>query len=192
MNRTSPFSELVSLLMPDVLEKAHADAEEFIASRTGRSGQAAIAELVADSHNLIAQFGKPVEQALYALLCQDSELRPTLNEALGGGVKSGVALVVPILVGQFALAPTVALVVATLVIKTFATRGQKTLCAELESGAERPKAKSKKRPSKLRPQAKTGLRKSKPKAQAATQVRPKQPTRTRQPKYKSIARRKHP
>ncbi len=182
----------MSLLVPDVLENAYADAEEFIASRTGRSGQSAIAELVADSHSLIAQFGKPVEQALFALLCQDSELRPTLNEALGGGVKSGVALVVPILIGQFALAPTVALVVAMLVIKTFATRGQKTLCAELESRAERSKVKLKKLPSKPRPQTKTGPRQSKSKVQAAAQVRPKKQARTRQLKYKTTTSRKHP
>ena len=182
----------MSFLVPDVLEKAYADAEEFIATRTGRSGQAAIAELVADSHSLIAQFGKPVEQALFALLCQDSELRPALNEALGGNVKSGVALVVPILVGQFALAPAVALVVATLVIKTFATRGQKTLCAELESRAERSKVKSQKRPSKPRPQTKVGPRQSKYKVQAAAQVRPKKQAQTSQSKYKTITRRKYP
>ena len=169
--------------MPDALEEAYADAEEFIVTRTGRSGQMSIVELVNDSHRLIAQFGKPVEQALFALLCQDSKLRPTLNEALGGGGKSGVALVVPILVGQFALAPTVALVVATLVIKTFATRGQKALCTELESRAQRSETQSRKHPSKLRPQTKTGPRQSKTKAKAAAQV---------QPKSKIIRRRKHP
>ena len=171
---------------------AYADAEEYVASRTGRSGQAAITELVADSHSLIAQFGKPVEQALFALLCQDSELRPILNGALGGSVKSGVALVVPILVGQFALAPTVALVVATLVIKTFATHGQKALCAELESRAQRSKTQPQKHPSKLRRQTKTEPRQSKTKGKAAAQVRPKKQAQTRQPKSQIITRRKHP
>ena len=168
----------MSLLIPDALEEAYADAEEFIVTRTGRSGQTAIAELANDSHRLIAQFGKPVELALFALLCQDSKLQPTLNEALGGGVKSGVALVVPILVGQFALAPTVALVVATLVIKTFATRGQKALCMELESRAQRSETQSRKRPSKLRPQTKTRPRQSKTKAQTAAKVCTKKQTRT--------------
>ena len=175
------FSERVSFLVPDVLEQAHAEVEGFITTHTDRSAQHVTAELVADSHSLVAQFGKPVEQALSALLCDDSELRPALNEALGGGVRSGVALVVPLLISSFALAPAVALVVATLVIKTFAARGQKALCAELESRAAKSKAKSIKRPSQPRPLTKAGTRQPKSQVQAPVKTRPQKPARTGKP-----------
>ena len=135
----------------------------------------------ADAHRLIEQFGRPVELALFALLCQDSELRPALDKAADGGVKFGIALIVPILVGQFVLAPAVALVVATLVIKTFAAHGQKALCAELESRAAKSKAQSKKRPSRPMPLTKARTRQPKSRVQAPAKTRPQKPARMGQP-----------
>ena len=166
--------------MPDVLEQAYAEVEGFVTTHSDRAAQHVTADLAADAYRLIEQFGRPVELALSALLCQDSELRPTLDKTMESGVKSGIAFIMPILVGQFVLVPAVALVVATLVIKTFAAHGQKALCAELESRAAKSKAQSNRRASHPRPLTQAKTRPPKSRVQTLTKTRTQKPARTGQ------------
>jgi len=73
-----------------------------------------------------------VEPALYALLCdKKSSTRATVDKALKGGASSATAILAPLLITQFALAPAVAAVVAAVAVQAVATAGQKKLCQEL-------------------------------------------------------------
>lgn len=84
------------------------------------------------ARNLLAKFGAQVEPALYALLCdQKSTIRETVDKALKGGTASASAILVPLLIGEFALAPAVATVVAAVAMQAIAAAGQEKLCQEL-------------------------------------------------------------
>jgi hypothetical protein len=80
-------------------------------------------------NELIRDHGEPVRNALYALLCdQESPLRKIADTSLADNGKSAVGLLVPVLVAQFTLAPAVALLVATLVLKAVMAGGEKAVC----------------------------------------------------------------
>lgn len=124
---------LASLVKPDKLQAVYTEVESFVGAYSRRLPEQAATDLARDLRNLRARFGPPAEAALRALLCEQGSLRNSVEKALDGGAKSAVALIVPLLMAQFALAPTVALLVATLAIKALATHGQKKLCAELSA-----------------------------------------------------------
>jgi hypothetical protein len=126
---------LAALIKPDKLQAVYAEVETFVGGYSRRLPEQASTDLTRELRSLTTRFGPPVEAALQALLCEQGSLRNTVEKSLEGGAKSALALVVPLLVAQFALAPTVALLVATLVIKALATHGQKKLCAELSQSA---------------------------------------------------------
>jgi len=130
--------DLVLLVKPDKLQAVYAEVENFVGAYSRRLPEQASTDLVRDLRSLTSRYGPPAEAALRALLCERGSLRHSVEKALDGGVKSALALVVPLLVAQFALAPTVALLVAAFVIKTLATHGQKQLCAELSLPSTRP------------------------------------------------------
>ncbi len=59
-------------------------------------------EAIRGAQNLIRQFGKQVEPALYALLCDtQSETRLTVDKALKTGGQAATAVLVPLLISQF-------------------------------------------------------------------------------------------
>jgi len=126
---------LAALIKPDKLQAVYAEVESFVGGYSRRLplSEQASTDLTRELRSLTTRFGPPVEAALRALLCEQGSLRNTVEKSLEGGAKSALGLVVPLLVAQFALAPTVALLVATLVIKALATHGQKKLCAELSA-----------------------------------------------------------
>ena len=81
---------------------------------------------------LLGKFGAQVEPALYALLCdKKSPTRLKVDKAVKGGTQSAVALLVPLLIAQFALAPAVAALVAAVAVQAIASAGQERLCEEL-------------------------------------------------------------
>jgi hypothetical protein len=128
-------SGLISRLVPDRLEEAYDDIENYLSACARLPGDqvACLAQVVGE---LVDRFGESVQAALYEFLCdRESALHKTTEGALGGGMKAAVAVLVPLLVAQFALAPAVALVVATLVVKVIATQGEQTLCEELTKRA---------------------------------------------------------
>jgi hypothetical protein len=129
---------LAVLIQPDKLQAVYAEVESFVGEYSRRFPEQASTDLTRELRSLTTRFGPPVEAALRALLCEQGSLRNTVEQALEGGAKSALALVVPLLVAQFVLAPTVALLVATLVIKALATHGQKKLCAELSQSVTDP------------------------------------------------------
>ena len=89
-------------------------------------------EVVKGARDLISKFGGQVEPALYALLCdKKSPTRLKVDKALKGGTQSAVALLVPLLIAQFALAPAVAALVAAVAVQAIASAGQERLCEEL-------------------------------------------------------------
>jgi len=130
--------DLVSLVKPDKLQAVYVEVESFVGAYSHRLPEQATTDLTRELRSLTSRFGPPVEQALRALLCEQGRWRNSVEKSLDGGVKSALTLVVPLLVTQFALAPTVALLVATFVIKALATHGQNKLCAELSATATRP------------------------------------------------------
>jgi|GEM_PF-2256680 len=89
-------------------------------------------EAIQGARALLKKFGAEVEPALYALLCdKKSSTRATVDKALKGGASSATAILAPLLITQFALAPAVAAVVAAVAVQAVATAGQKKLCQEL-------------------------------------------------------------
>lgn len=132
------FPNLASFIKPDKLQAVYTEVESFVGTYSRRLPEQASTDLVRDLRNLTTRFGPPVEAALRALLCDQGSLRNSVEKALEGGAKSGIALIVPLLIAQFALAPTVALLVATLAIKALATHGQNKLCAELSTASAPP------------------------------------------------------
>lgn len=89
-------------------------------------------EAIKGARSLIRRFGTQVEPALYALLCdKKSTTRDSVDKALKGGAASATAILVPLLIGQFALAPAVATVVAAVAVQALAAAGQEKLCEEL-------------------------------------------------------------
>jgi len=97
-------------------------------------------EVVKGARDLISKFGGQVEPALYALLCdRRSPARGKVDKALKGGTQSAVALLVPLLITQFALAPAVAALVAAVAVQAIASAGQGRLCEELAERTAKPK-----------------------------------------------------
>ena len=107
-----------------------------------------LADLLRPAKSVWSKVGDQIEPILYQILCDPKNaLRRTVDNALQDGTKSAVLVLAPLLIAQFALAPAVAGVVAAIVVKALATRGQKKLCDELRAeagksrGAKRPAAK---------------------------------------------------
>jgi hypothetical protein len=96
---------------------------------------------------LLDRFGAGVRPAVYELLCDTKgKSRSAASRALKRSVAAGVEFLAPKLVKDFKLDAATATAVATLVVRTVATRGQGQLCAELAKTA-RP-AKPRRRPRK--------------------------------------------
>ena len=128
--RKRSLSGLISRLVPDRLEEACDDIESYFGAYAHLPGDQ-VARLAEAIGELIDHCGESVQTAVYELLCRKSNLRKTTEGALNSGVKAAVGVLVPVLVAQFALAPAVAVVVATLVVKVIAAQGERTLCEEL-------------------------------------------------------------
>lgn len=122
---------LFSLITPAQLDEARKALETFIATRTRQFTQRDWEELAKELNLLLTRFGTPVEKALYATLCDRGEIRRLVDEAMGESVRAAVSLIVPLLVAQFALTPSIALLVASFIIKTLASKAQDRLCQEL-------------------------------------------------------------
>jgi hypothetical protein len=106
------------------------------------------------AQDLMDRLGTKAEPILYALLCDDKHpLRKSVDAALRNGSQSAIAVLVPLLIAQFALAPALAVVVAGFVVKTLASKGQKKLCEELAAKRARPHPQPKKTRT-LKPRAK--------------------------------------
>jgi hypothetical protein len=130
--RKSPINEFVSMIAPDRIGEAYERVEVYFTDHLNLSfdspeGVAGVLD------ELIRQNGEPVRRSLYTLFCDpDSSLRKAAEESLlTGGVKSAVEVLEPLLAAQFSLAPAVALLVATLLIKAVAAHGEKAVCEEL-------------------------------------------------------------
>ena len=129
--RKSAINDFVSMIVPDRIEEAFDRVDAYFTQHLQLSFDTpeGVAGVL---HELMREHGENVRKALYALLCEEnSPLRSILDEAKGSGAKSAVGLIVPVLVAQFAFAPAVALLIATLVLKAVAANGEKALCEEL-------------------------------------------------------------
>jgi hypothetical protein len=177
---------LASLIKPDKLQAVCAEVESFIGGYSRRLPEQASTDLTRELRSLTTRFGPPVEAALRALLCEQGSLRDAVEKSLEGGVKSALALVVPLLIAQFALAPTVALLVATLVIKALATHGQKKLCAELSQSTADPLLPA--LPVAAQPAKPAASARPKRKAPAKAKSKTKKPTTRSKTKSKSKPR----
>lgn len=170
----STLRSLLALFLPEELEKVYADVEAFVAAHTHGDAPRTTAQLAGEVKRLITHFGEPVRPALRALLCdQTSSLHATLETALACGTKSAIALLVPMLITQFALAPAAALFVAALVVKALATRGRERLCAELAQ------------PSRPRGRRRTSAATGRPRRSAAQPGRPQPRGARARPKAKA-------
>jgi hypothetical protein len=100
----------------------------------------------------------------------------TVDNALRNGTRSAVVVLIPLLIAQFALAPTVAVSVAGVLVRTIATKGQEKLCEEL---AEARLAKTRvKRHVAAKPEIKsTGARKAKPRTTQPAPTKKRRPAR---------------
>ena len=129
--RKSPINEFVSMIVPDRIEEAYDRVDNYFTEHLHLSFDSP--EGVAGVLNeLIRDHGVKVRKALYAMLCEENgSLRPLVSGTTASGAKSAVGFLVPVLAAQFSLAPAVALLVATLVIKTTAAHGEKSLCEVL-------------------------------------------------------------
>lgn len=130
--KKSPLNEFVSMIVPDRIEEAFERVDVYFTDHLNLSFDTpeGVSKVL---YELISQNGEAVRKSLYALLCDpESSLRKIAGDSLlTGGVKSAVGVLVPLLVAQFALAPAVALLVATLVIKAVSAHGEKAVCEEL-------------------------------------------------------------
>ena len=130
--KKSALNEFVAMIVPDRIEEAYGRVETYFDEHLNLSFDSpqGVSGVIDE---LIRQNGEPVRNALYNLLCEpESAMRTATQTALGGGgVSSAVGVLVPLLVAQFAMAPAVALLVGTLVIKAFASSGEKAVCEEL-------------------------------------------------------------
>lgn len=96
-----------------------------------KQGEGSI-EAIRGAQNLIRQFGKQVEPALYSLLCDtQSETRATVDKALKAGGPAASAVLVPLLTSQFGIAPVIATMVSAVVLQAIATVGQEKMCRAL-------------------------------------------------------------
>jgi|GEM_PF-3963059 len=126
--KKSPLTDFVSMIVPDRIEEAYERVDDYFTQHLKLSFDAP-ENVVAALNDLISQHGEPVRKALYGLICEKGgALHGLTSSAMVSGGKSAAGVLVPALVAQFALAPAVALLVATLVIKTISAGGEKVLC----------------------------------------------------------------
>lgn len=105
-----------------------------------KNGDSSI-ESIRGAQNLIRQFGKQVEPALYALLCDtQSETRATVDKALKAGGPAASAVLTPLLTSQYGIPPVIATMVSAVALQAIATVGQEKLCRALAetSGPKTP------------------------------------------------------
>ena len=87
--------------------------------------------------DLLDKLGGKAEPALYTFLCEEkTSMRSVVDDALRNGTQSAIVVLIPLLIAQFALAPAVAAVVAGVVVKTLASKGQRKLCKEMREARE--------------------------------------------------------
>ncbi len=136
MSKTKPaakisVTEILSTLAPGQLAGAFESVEQFIARQASHPTEQ-IAELIGGLKGVLSTGDEKAKAALHALLCEEkSDLREMAEQALGSGAKTAVALLVPALIAQFALAPAIAIAVATLAVKALASKSREKLCASL-------------------------------------------------------------
>jgi hypothetical protein len=128
------FNDIIKAIVPDQLEAAYADVEKFVARKAKQFSDKEAKEFAALLKKLMDQSGTQAENALYYLLCDPTNVaRADIKKAMENGTKAGIALVVTMLVGQFALAPATALIIASIVVKIVAAKGHEKVCAELKA-----------------------------------------------------------
>jgi hypothetical protein len=127
--KKSPLTSFVSMIVPDRIEEAFDRVDEYFTEHLKLSFETPEG-VTGVLNELIRDHGEPIRNALYALLCDpDNKLRKMVPVGLeASGRAAAVGVLVPALVAQFALAPAVALLVATLVIDASAANAQKTVC----------------------------------------------------------------
>lgn len=116
------------MIVPDRIEEAYDRVDEYFTEHLKLSFDTpeGVTKVL---NELIHDHGESVRKALYSLLCEpDSALRKMTTSLLAENGKSAVGQLVPVLVAQFALAPAVALLVATLVIRALASGGENAVC----------------------------------------------------------------
>ncbi|MBD2694316.1 hypothetical protein [Anabaena catenula] len=93
-----------------------------------------------DTMNFGQRLFKRLNAASYELLCKDpfddGETLKKLNEALKDSTAKAAGFLAPVLVANLGLAPAVAAIVATLVIKTFAKTISDEICATWKQNLE--------------------------------------------------------
>lgn len=128
------FNDILKALIPDQVEAAYADVEKFVTHKARQFSDKEAKEFAATLKKLIDQSGAQVEKALYYMLCDPTNVaRADIKKAMDNSTKAAIALVVTLLVGQFALAPATALILASIVVKIFAAKGQEKVCAEMKA-----------------------------------------------------------
>ena len=127
--KKSPLTSFVSMIVPDRIEEAFGRVDEYFTEHLKLSFETPEG-VTGVLNELIRDHGEPIRDALYALLCDpDNKLRKIVPVGMeDSGRAAAVGVLVPMLVAQFALAPAVALLVATLVIDASAANAQKTVC----------------------------------------------------------------
>ncbi|HLF28371.1 MAG TPA: hypothetical protein VJG32_18720 [Anaerolineae bacterium] len=101
------------------------------ASKAKRSSGESWHKLVISVQDLIDRIDDPIADILYSLLCDQDRSSQIARDALNRGSAMAALALVPALVGQFALAPATAALVAGVVVKALLTKGPEKLCEEL-------------------------------------------------------------
>jgi outer membrane biosynthesis protein TonB len=123
-------------------------------------------EAIKGAQDLIRKFGAQVEPALYGLLCDtQSPNRQAVDKALKNGGAAASAVLLPLLIKDYNIAPAIATMVAAVTVQAIATVGQEKLCqAMAAAGADKqpvvvakpepdskPKPKPRPKPTKPKP-----------------------------------------
>lgn len=126
--KKNPMTDFVSMIVPERIEEAYDRVDEYFTEHLKLSFETPEG-VTTVLNELIRDHGEPVRKALYAMLCeQDSALRKMTITTFADSGTAAVGQLVPILVAQFSLAPAVALLVATLVVKAVSAHGEQAVC----------------------------------------------------------------
>lgn len=168
MDKPSSFSNLITQLVPDQIEKTWNDVDDYL------SGQAMTraktlgddsAQLRSLMNEAVDKFGDPVRNALYGVLCdKDNPLHAMAKGAVGKGTTQAVAALMPALAAQFAIGGIALPLVAVLIVHFLSSKAGDKFCDELEPDKKPAKKKEK---DKEKPAAKPKPGTSKPKKPAS-------------------------
>lgn len=129
--RKSPLDTFETLLVPERIHEAYARVESYFTESLALSfetPEGASGVL----NELIRQHGETARVALTELLCEpQATFRSLLEAARMGEPAAAVAALVPVVSNRYALAPAVALLISTLVVKAVSAGGQQAICEEL-------------------------------------------------------------